>query len=95
MSVWKGADELIGAGNDSGGDRRLRESAMVAAKIKTWPVDVLRHSFASYRLAMHDNAAKTALEMGHTGTVMLFQHYRNLAKPEAAREWWKHPARAA
>lgn len=70
------------------GDRELREAAMVAAKIKTWPVDVLRHSFASYHLAMHDNAAKTALEMGHSTTAMLFEHYRNLVKPEVAKAWW-------
>lgn len=68
--------------------RKLRVAAMEAAKIKTWPVDVLRHSFGSYHLAMHDNAAKTALEMGHSTTATLFKHYRNLVKPEAAKAWW-------
>jgi len=78
------------------GERMLREAAMKAAKIKTWPVDVLRHSFGSYHLAKHNDAAKTALEMGHTTTKTLFEHYRNLVKPEAATAFWSiQPAETA
>ena len=55
----------------------------------TWSSDVLRHSFASYHLAHFKNAAITANELGHTSPVMLFKHYREVVKPDAAAQWWQ------
>jgi len=52
-----------------------------------WKQNALRHSFASYRLAEIQDAAKVALEMGNTPE-KLFRHYRELVTPEAAREWF-------
>jgi len=52
-----------------------------------WPHDALRHSFCSYYLAAHENAAKTALQAGHTETI-LFKHYRKLVKKEQAEKFW-------
>lgn len=69
-------------------ERRLRIEAMERAKVEEWPVDVLRHSFASYHLAFHKDINETALELGHQSTKMLFQHYREAVTPKAAREWW-------
>jgi integrase len=69
-------------------ERKKRLAAMVKAKLKRWPMDVLRHSFASYHVAMHKDLNATALELGHTSTKMLFQHYREAVKPEAAKAWW-------
>ena len=40
-----------------------------------WPHDCLRHSFGSYHLAHFKDAARTALEMGHKSTIMLFSNY--------------------
>ena len=34
--------------------------------IDKWPHDCLRHSFCSYYLAHHEDAAKTAVQAGHT-----------------------------
>ena len=84
LAPFRGADGPVVPANV----RKLRLAAMAAAKIGGWPVDVLRHSFGSYHLAQHQDAAKTALEMGHTTTKTLFEHYRNLVKPAAARAWW-------
>lgn len=53
-----------------------------------WPHDCLRHSFCSYYLAAHEDAAKTALQAGHTETI-LFKHYRKLVKKEQAEKFWK------
>jgi integrase len=53
----------------------------------SWPRNVTRHTFCSYHLAQHQNAAKTALQAGHTEQV-LFAHYRELVTPEAAAEFW-------
>jgi integrase len=73
--------------------RELFAQAREAAGIDDWPNNALRHSFASYHLAQHKNAAALALELGHTNTGMLFAHYRELVKPaEAARYWSIKPA---
>ncbi len=52
-----------------------------------WPHDCLRHSFCSYYLAAHENAAKTAMQAGHTESI-LFKHYRKLVKKEQAEKFW-------
>lgn len=52
-----------------------------------WPPNVTRHSWCSYHLATHESAAKTALEAGHSET-MLFAHYRALVTPTSAKEFW-------
>jgi integrase/recombinase XerD len=70
-------------------ERKHRIAAMAAAGVKVWPMDVLRHSFASYHLRNHGNDLNlTAQELGHTTTKMLFQHYREAVKPDAAKAWW-------
>jgi integrase len=53
-----------------------------------WPKNCLRHSFASYHLAMHESADKTALQMGHRSTTMLFEHYRELVTRSDAERFW-------
>jgi site-specific recombinase XerD len=54
----------------------------------SWSPDIMRHSYASYHLALHQSADKTALEMGHRDTNMLFRHYRELVTKEAAIGYW-------
>lgn len=53
-----------------------------------WPKNALRHSFASYHLTLHQDAAKTALQLGHKGTSTLFEHYRELVTTSAAKDWF-------
>jgi integrase len=53
-----------------------------------WKPDIMRHSFASYHLAYLQSADKTALEMGHRDTQMLFRHYRELVKYEDSKQYW-------
>jgi integrase len=54
-----------------------------------WPQNALRHSFASYHLARFSDAAALALELGHTNSNLVFQHYRQLVKPKRAERYWK------
>jgi integrase len=63
--------------------------ACKAAAIERWPRNALRHSFASYHLATHRDAARTALELGHTESRTLFAHYRELVTREDAKQYWK------
>ena len=71
------------------GYRALLEAAREAAGIHQWPQNALRHSFASYHLARFNDAALLALELGHTNTNLVFQHYRQLVKPKQAERYWK------
>lgn len=63
--------------------RRVAQSAGIA-----WPHNVARHSWCSYHLALHESAARTALQAGHS-EAMLFRHYRALASPDQAREFFQ------
>jgi integrase len=69
--------------------RELFDSAREAAGIHEWPQNGLRHSFASYHLARFNDAAALALELGHTNSNLVFQHYRQLVKPKLAERYWK------
>lgn len=64
-----------------------RVRAVVRAAGVRWPRNVTRHSFCSYHLAHFGNAARTALEAGHSEAI-LFAHYRELVTAEAAAEFW-------
>lgn len=59
------------------------------AEARRYPPNALRHSFASYHLAHFRDAGRTALELGHTTTAMLFEHYRELVSPEDAAAFWQ------
>jgi integrase len=52
-----------------------------------WPNNVLRHSYATYRLAHCQDAARVALEMGNSPQ-MLFRNYRELADEQDAAAWF-------
>jgi integrase len=67
---------------------KLFDAARTAAAIDEWPDNALRHSFASYHLAHFKNAAALALEMGHTDSGMIFNHYRQLVRPKEAERYW-------
>jgi integrase len=64
------------------------DAAREAAGIKEWPDNALRHSFAAYHLAHFRDAAALALEMGHTDSGMIFNHYRQLVRPKEAERYW-------
>lgn len=69
--------------------RRHLQTILPVAGIKHWPCDVLRHSFASYHLAIYEDSGKTAMQMGHTGGVgILYRHYRAIVTRSAAVEYW-------
>jgi len=46
-----------------------------------WPVDCMRHSYASYAYDLTRDAALVSSEMGHRGTDIFFRHYRGLVPP--------------
>lgn len=52
-----------------------------------WKPDALRHSYASYKLALSKNMAALALEMGNSPT-MIRQYYLNLKHDDQAELWF-------
>lgn len=68
--------------------RKLLDAARESAAIKDWPQNALRHGFASYHLAHFKDAAALALELGHTSNNLVFQHYREVVKPNEAKRYW-------
>ena len=75
--------------------RQLFDQVREAAGVKEWPDNALRHSFASYHLAHFKDAKALALEMGHTDSAVLFNHYRALVKSKDAERYWSiKPAKA-
>ena len=71
------------------GARRKLDRVRKAANLSRWPVNGLRHSFASYRLAAIHDAPRVASELGHTSPQMLYSTYRELVLPEEAERYWK------
>jgi hypothetical protein len=69
------------------GDLEEARGETVKAAGVPWKHNALRHSFISYRLAEIQNAAQVALEAGNSPT-LVFRHYRELVKPEAAKAWF-------
>ena len=53
-----------------------------------WPDNCLRHSFASYHLAMWGDAGKTAYQLGHTSLAMVYRHYARAVRKADAEAWW-------
>jgi integrase len=80
------------AGFGTPGSETEDEKSQSDLRLVAWPHNALRHSFASYHLAKFKNAHTLALEMGHTSTAILFEHYRELVRPEDAEAFWGlHP----
>ena len=74
------------------GLRKRFDAVKGAAGLTDWPQNAMRHSFASYRLAETQDAARVSLEMGNS-PAMVFAHYRELVKPkDAARFFGIMPA---
>src|SRR5215469_5912569 len=69
--------------------RRTVDSAIKFAKRAgiPWTANVLRHSYATYRLSILPDAGRVALEMGNS-PAKLFTNYRELDRENHAPEWF-------
>lgn len=70
---------------------RLSEKVNAARKsagIQSWPHNALRHSYASFHLAKFQDANALALQLGHTTTKLIFEHYREVVSPQEAEAYW-------
>lgn len=67
--------------------RRLMRKLRDAMGWEEWPQDVLRHTAASYWLAVEPDVPRLALELGNS-PAMIFRHYRELVRREDAERFW-------
>lgn len=54
-----------------------------------YPQNAMRHSFASYHLAKHQDSAKTAHLLGHTNPSLLYNTYKAVVSKKDAEAYWK------
>lgn len=52
-----------------------------------WSQDVLRHTAASYLLALHQDAGKVAFWLGNSPRILM-EHYSELVDPDACGAFW-------
>lgn len=52
------------------------------------PGNVLRHSFCTYHVALHKDAARTAVLLTHRSPTMLYQHYRGHGSEADAKRYF-------
>jgi integrase len=70
--------------------RRDRREVLEAAGVSRWLHDGLRHSYGTYHLAAFEDAAKTAMQMGHRDNAdLVFTHYRKLVSKDEALKFWQ------
>jgi site-specific recombinase XerD len=69
------------------GRLRVRHDAARERAGITWSEHIMRHSFASYRLAEVQNAPQVSLETGHS-VAILYHHYRELVMRNAAKAYF-------
>lgn len=67
--------------------RRKFRDAYRAAGFEEWPLDVLRHSYGTYRLPVLKSAEALALEMGNSPDV-IFRHYRRPVGEDTAKAYF-------
>ncbi|MEI6873132.1 MAG: hypothetical protein WCL08_12700, partial [Verrucomicrobiota bacterium] len=66
---------------------RIRRTVSEMAGVQ-WIQDGARKTFASAHYKIHQDAAKTAYELGHRGTTMLHTHYNQNMRREDAERFW-------
>jgi integrase len=70
--------------------RNRREELMKLAGVERWPVDVSRHTYATAHYKAHNDAAKTAAQLGHFEGLSTFtKHYKSLMTPGDASKYWQ------
>jgi integrase len=66
---------------------KLKSEAFERAEV-TNPGNVLRHSFCSYHVAVHKDAARTAVLLTHSNPKMLYQHYKGKATEADGKKYF-------
>jgi integrase len=88
--AYKRAGLLVESDDIAYENRKRQEQgkALVNWKPKFPPKNCLRHSFATYHVALHRDPGKTALILSHRNQEVLYQHYLGIATQEQAERYF-------
>lgn len=67
--------------------RRYLDRAKGLLRLNEWPQDCMRHTAASFLLALHKDAGKVAFSLGNSASVLMRRYY-NLVTDEDAEKFW-------
>ena len=67
---------------------RVRRKAGYTKGFSDYPKNAGRHTYATMAVQKYQDANKVALMLGHTTTGLLFDHYKALATPQQAAQYW-------
>ena len=89
--IWKGShDDFYETQIDVAAATAVQADAdkgVKAQKPVAWKANALRHSYASYRFALTNDAGRVAGELGNSAAVV-HKHYRELVNPADAQRWF-------
>lgn len=71
------------------GEYMHAKARAIAWSVKTAPHNALRHSFCSYHVAQHKDAARTAVILCHSSPKTLYQHYKGNATEADGKAWFE------
>lgn len=71
--------------------RRFHRSMREKLGFEEWPKDVLRHTAASYLLAIHHDANKVAMILGNSPKILLTHYHDPVSDSDAAGFWNEWP----
>jgi integrase len=70
--------------------KRLEKDGLPADGLRQWPQDAMRHTYASMHSAAFKNDGDTSQQLGHGGSLKIFQrHYRDRVEEPEARSFWE------
>jgi integrase len=67
--------------------RRIKHKAAAILGFKDWPHDVLRHTAASYLLALYGDAGKVSTMLGNSSAILLTHYHEPVSKADCERFW--------
>ena len=68
--------------------RRFKRDARIRLGLSAWPKDVLRHTAASYLLALHGDVGRVAMMLGNSPNILL-THYHEPVNASNCALFWK------
>lgn len=77
-----------------GAVRKFKRTARAALGLERWPADLLRHTAASYLLALHGDAGKVATMLGNSSSVLLSHYHQPVRNGDCGHFWESPPAPA-
>lgn len=66
---------------------RWKIASRRALGLRRWPQDLLRHTAASYLLALHGDAGRVALALGNSARVLLSHYYVPVSAADCGEFW--------